>query len=195
VSDTGGTGPLSRRPFLIVANCSPIGGLPAIITLSKSPLQYQSPAALIRRLGYQNSEILATRTLSPTRHLITFVLVKPNPKTPNIPTRSCCAMTVVLRAQRLLPTSDAAVILDGAVVVNGDRIKAVGPWSELRNAIPLDASVEALGDVTLMPGLFDCHVWICGKLAIDRNLLTHLVHSRSIFLSTHCRCAPPPILC
>lgn len=192
MSDTGGTGPLSRRPYL--DSCK-------LLTNRRPARNNDLEQKFIishQRLSSADSDIKILRSwllVSPTGHLITFVLVKPNPKTPNIATRSCCAMTVVLRAQRLLPTSDAAVILDGAVVVNGDRIMAVGPWSELRNAIPLDASVEALGDVTLMPGLFDCHVWICGKLAIDRNLLTHLVHSRSIFLSTHCRCAPPPILC
>ena len=67
-------------------------------------------------------------------------------------------MAVVLRAGRLLLNSDADMILDGAVIVKGGHIEAAGLWSALQNAIPPAATVRDLGDVTLMPGLFDCHV-------------------------------------
>jgi imidazolonepropionase-like amidohydrolase len=61
---------------------------------------------------------------------------------------------VAIRAARLVPDSAAEPIEDGAVVVDGDTILAVGPWRDVAG----DTEVIDLGDVTLMPGMFDCHV-------------------------------------
>jgi len=67
-------------------------------------------------------------------------------------------MSTVIRAHRLLTSSSADIIADGAVVVDGARIVAVGTWDEVGQAGRGSAEVVELGDVTLMPGLFDCHV-------------------------------------
>lgn len=61
---------------------------------------------------------------------------------------------MILRARVVLPVSHPA-IRDGAVLVNKNRILAVGRWSELGH----DASqkVVDLGEVILMPGLVNAH--------------------------------------
>ncbi|GAA5129053.1 amidohydrolase family protein [Pseudonocardia adelaidensis] len=64
---------------------------------------------------------------------------------------------VAIRADRLVPDSAAEPIADGAVVVDGDTIVAVGPWGDVAGATG-DGEVLDLGDVTLMPGMVDCHV-------------------------------------
>ncbi|WBX86299.1 amidohydrolase family protein [Sphingosinicella microcystinivorans] len=57
---------------------------------------------------------------------------------------------------RILPmTGDDTVIARGTVVVEGNRIKAVG--GEGGVAIPANAKVVNLGGRTLMPGFFDAH--------------------------------------
>lgn len=57
---------------------------------------------------------------------------------------------------RVLPMTDGdAIIENGAVVVEGNRIKAVGPAGSV--AIPDAAKVYDLGGKTLMPGFFDAH--------------------------------------
>lgn len=66
-------------------------------------------------------------------------------------------MTLAIRAARLLPDSASELIHDGVVVVEGDRVKLVGAWAALRENVA-NTPVKQLGDVTLMPGLFDCHV-------------------------------------
>ncbi|EQB54058.1 amidohydrolase [Colletotrichum gloeosporioides Cg-14] len=66
-------------------------------------------------------------------------------------------MLSVIQSSRLLCQSSAELIHDGAVVINGDRIEDVGPWENIKTKWQ-DAPVTNLGDVTLMPGLFDCHV-------------------------------------
>lgn len=66
-------------------------------------------------------------------------------------------MLLVLRAARLIVSSFAKIIHDGAVVVKDERIEWVGAWSDFEQE-PNPLPIKDLGDVTLMPGLFDCHV-------------------------------------
>ncbi|KAH6995670.1 hypothetical protein BKA56DRAFT_694922, partial [Ilyonectria sp. MPI-CAGE-AT-0026] len=66
-------------------------------------------------------------------------------------------MSTAIRAARVLPSSQADIIQDGVVVVCGDRITKVGTWDSLKDSHGA-STVEDLGNVTLMPGLFDCHL-------------------------------------
>lgn len=57
---------------------------------------------------------------------------------------------------RILPMTGADTIIEhGTVVVEGNRIKAVGPAADV--AVPRGAKVYDLTGKTLMPGLFDAH--------------------------------------
>ena len=57
---------------------------------------------------------------------------------------------VVLNAERMVDVVERVLVEPGVVVVEGDRIRDVGP-----ERIPDDARVMELGDVTLLPGLMD----------------------------------------
>ncbi|MFM7555413.1 MAG: amidohydrolase family protein [Verrucomicrobiota bacterium] len=49
-------------------------------------------------------------------------------------------------------------VSDGAVWISGARIRAVGPWSEIRGMAGPDAGpVEDLGEVAVFPGLVNAH--------------------------------------
>jgi imidazolonepropionase-like amidohydrolase len=61
---------------------------------------------------------------------------------------------IVLRAARLFDGTSDAVIRNGAVVVQGNRVVAAGANID----IPANAQVIDLGDATLLPGLIDSHV-------------------------------------
>jgi imidazolonepropionase-like amidohydrolase len=61
---------------------------------------------------------------------------------------------VVLHAARLLDVAAGKVVAPGEVLVEGDRIVAVGTTVSR----PAGAEVIDLGDQTLMPGLIDVHV-------------------------------------
>jgi aminodeoxyfutalosine deaminase len=61
---------------------------------------------------------------------------------------------MILRAHSVLPM-DRPPLDDGAVVVDGDNIVAVGPWAEIRAAH--QGEVRDLGDVVLLPGLINAH--------------------------------------
>jgi len=61
---------------------------------------------------------------------------------------------VVLHAARLLDVAGERIVTPGEVLVEGDRITAVGAHVDR----PAGAEVIDLGDTTLMPGLIDAHV-------------------------------------
>lgn len=60
---------------------------------------------------------------------------------------------------------------DGVVVVDGNKIQAVGSWEVLKDQYPT-SSIRDLGNVTLMPGLFDCHV----HLQLNPDAISTNVH-------------------
>jgi imidazolonepropionase-like amidohydrolase len=78
---------------------------------------------------------------------------------------------LVIRAARMLDARGGRVINNAFVVVEGDRITAVGA----NVAVPAGAKVIDLGDVTLMPGLIDAHTHITyhfdrtGRFGISRD--------------------------
>lgn len=84
---------------------------------------------------------------------------------------------MLLRARHLLPIS-APSIEDGAVLVSGDRIRAVGRWRDLRSAA--SGPAVDLGSVVLMPGLINAHAHLdythfAGHLAPPRSF-TEWIH-------------------
>ncbi len=71
---------------------------------------------------------------------------------------SVCAAdsTIVLKGARLFDGKSKALIQNGVVIVQGDKIVDVGS----NVAIPSDAKVIDLGDVTLSPGFMDAHTHV-----------------------------------
>lgn len=92
-----------------------------------------------------------------SRLLISTIILSPSactqaqkaekPQTPN---------RVALRAARLLDVERGQLINDAVVLIENDRIKAVG--SKL--TLPPDTKVIELGDQTILPGLIDAHTHI-----------------------------------
>jgi imidazolonepropionase-like amidohydrolase len=63
---------------------------------------------------------------------------------------------IVVRAARMLDVSTGRIVKDASVIVEGERVAAVGTGL----AVPQGARVYDLGDVTLLPGLIDAHTHI-----------------------------------
>jgi cytosine/adenosine deaminase-related metal-dependent hydrolase len=61
---------------------------------------------------------------------------------------------MILRARTILPVSRPAVE-NGAVLVAGNRLRAIGPWSDLKSEA--GEPVLDLGEVILLPGLVNAH--------------------------------------
>ncbi len=77
--------------------------------------------------------------------LVVVILVKGQTTNPPIKT--------AVRASRLLDVKSGNLINNAVVILDGDRITAVG------SGLPIPAGVRVidLGDMTLLPGLIDCH--------------------------------------
>lgn len=61
------------------------------------------------------------------------------------------AEVTAVRAARMLDVERGAIVANPVVVIDGDKIQSVG------RDVPQGAHVLDLGDVTLLPGLFDMH--------------------------------------
>ena len=61
---------------------------------------------------------------------------------------------MILRAKIIIPVT-APPIEDGAVLIDGDRVRAVLPWKNLRPQ--MDEKITDLGEVILLPGLVNSH--------------------------------------
>ncbi len=66
---------------------------------------------------------------------------------------------MLLRAEWVVPISRPP-IRDGAVLVEGDRIEAVGPYDELRHHAGCDELLD-LGKAIILPGLVNAHSHVC----------------------------------
>lgn len=62
---------------------------------------------------------------------------------------------LILRSRVVLPLCQPA-IANGAMVISGKKIRAVGRWDAIRKEFPR-ANVQDLGDVALLPGLINAH--------------------------------------
>ena len=72
-------------------------------------------------------------------------------------TAQSASQTTLLKAARLLDPRTGNVLSPAAVLIEGTRIKEVGPPAQIQANAPANVRTIDLGEVTLLPGLIDCH--------------------------------------
>jgi imidazolonepropionase-like amidohydrolase len=87
------------------------------------------------------------------RKILAFTLIL-NPSIDFVLAQSQESASIVLHAARLLQVDTGTLLRPGEILVEGDRIRAVGSAVEH----PQGARIIDLGDTTLLPGLIDAHV-------------------------------------
>ena len=70
---------------------------------------------------------------------------------------SAASAATLVKAGRLLDPRTGNALSPAAVLIEGDRIKEVGPPSKLQADAPADVETIDLGSATLLPGLIDSH--------------------------------------
>ncbi|GAA3803989.1 amidohydrolase family protein [Sphaerisporangium flaviroseum] len=100
-------------------------------------------------------------------------------------------MAIALRCARLVDVEAGQVLDDQTVLVEGERIAAVGPGTA---PVPPGVRILDLGDVTLTPGLIDLHTHLVGvaacgdyaqelKLSAARQVLAGVRNARDTVLA------------
>jgi imidazolonepropionase-like amidohydrolase len=64
---------------------------------------------------------------------------------------------ILIKAGKLLDVRSGQLLADQGVLIEGEKIKEVGPWSALSAKAPSGARLIDLSGATLLPGLIDCH--------------------------------------
>lgn len=101
------------------------------------------------------------------------------------PTAAVPPVSYVIRAAHMIDGKSDAVQNDVAVLVEGERIVAVGPRAQIASRIPASAQTIDLGGATILPGLIDnhTHVLLQGDITgadYDEQLLKESIPYRAI---------------
>jgi imidazolonepropionase-like amidohydrolase len=91
----------------------------------------------------------------------------------------------MIKAAHLIDGKSDAVQDDAAVLVDGERITAVGPQAQIASRAPAGVQVVDLGSATILPGLIDnhTHVLLQGDITAadyDEQLLKESIPYRAI---------------
>jgi imidazolonepropionase-like amidohydrolase len=71
---------------------------------------------------------------------------------------------MVVRVARVLNVRSGSYIKSAAIWVEGERIKAVGREIDVLKEAPAFVQILDLGDVTVLPGLIDCHTHLMARI-------------------------------
>jgi imidazolonepropionase-like amidohydrolase len=99
--------------------------------------------------------------------------------------------SVLVRAGRLVFVRSGTVLANQAILIEGDRIKEVGPADAVVPHAPRDTRVIDLRNATVLPGLIDCHTHITSDpgdyykqlfrmSAIDEAVRAHIYAKRTL---------------
>jgi imidazolonepropionase-like amidohydrolase len=100
-------------------------------------------------------------------------------------TRTPAASIVLIKAGRLIDVRGGRAVENQGILLEGERIKAVGPLAEIQKNAPALARVIDLSRATVLPGLADCHTHILlqGDITAadyDEQLLKESIPYRTI---------------
>ena len=101
---------------------------------------------------------------------------------------------VLIHAGRLVDVRAGRVLENQGILIEKDRIKAVGAWTEMRVRAPSAARIIDLSNATVMPGFSDCHthVLLQGDITAedyDEQLLKESIPYRTIRATVAARTA------
>jgi imidazolonepropionase-like amidohydrolase len=73
-------------------------------------------------------------------------------------------VVTLLKAGRALDVRSGRYLESPGILIEGDRIKEVGPAADIQARAPKGAAVIDLGRATVLPGLVDCHTHLMARI-------------------------------
>ena len=70
---------------------------------------------------------------------------------------------ILIKAAHLIDPAAGVVRENQAILIEGDKVKQVGPVADVAKFAPLEVRVIDLGNATVLPGLIDCHTHVTGQ--------------------------------
>ena len=100
-------------------------------------------------------------------------------------TKTAPPSIVLIKAGRIIDVRGGRVLENQGILIEGERIKAVGSLAEIQKSAPSTAGVIDLSRATVLPGLADCHTHILlqGDITAadyDEQLLKESIPYRTI---------------
>ena len=100
-------------------------------------------------------------------------------------TKTPTPSVVLIKAGRLIDVRAGRALNNQGILVDGERIKAVGPLANIQASVPASARIIDLSGATVLPGLADCHTHILlqGDITAadyDEQLLKESIPYRAI---------------
>ena len=132
------------------------------------------------------------RSVVPTALLVTLVVSVPRLTAQQVaPVPPTPATTVLIKAGRLVEPRGGTVLTNQAILIEGDRIKEVGPAGAVAGHAPAGARVIDLASATVLPGLIDCHTHVTSdpgdyyrelfrQSPIDEAVVAHVYARRTL---------------
>jgi len=77
--------------------------------------------------------------------------------------------STLIEAGKLLDVAKGIYIRNAVIWIEGERIKEIGPASEVLPHAPKNAQVIDLGRATVLPGLIDCHTHLMARVPDTPN--------------------------
>ncbi len=77
--------------------------------------------------------------------------------------------SVLLKCGKLLDVGNGRYIDDAGVWIDGQRIKEIGGFSQIKLHAPKNVKVIDLGRATVLPGLIDCHTHLMARIPPTDN--------------------------
>lgn len=68
-----------------------------------------------------------------------------------------------VKAARFVDPAAGTVHENQLVIIEGDKVKSIGPVADQTKLLPSDARVIDLGNATVLPGLIDCHTHVTAQ--------------------------------
>ncbi len=98
---------------------------------------------------------------------------------------------VFIKAGKLVDARAGGVINSQGILIEGDRIKEVGPFATFKDKVPTNARIIDLSNSMVLPGLIDCHTHITWqaenylddmfrKSPIDNAIVAHIYAKKTL---------------